>query len=236
MALAVTITFAAHAQQTGGATHRAAEPAHKSAESVSITTAPVKAYGSKSAPITLELFTDYECPTCQEFFERTLKYVISDYVAAGKVYILHHDYPLAMHTYSGEAARWANAAAAVGQFAPVEAAIYDNQAAWTADGNIAKFMVSAIPASDYKKVEAIMAHCPMPAPQVNAPGSDPMAGVAKGCPVDPYIVDDIKIGDKIPVQGTPTYIIYYKGQKLPPGSGFVSWPVLKQFFDSLLAH
>jgi protein-disulfide isomerase len=208
--------------------------AHKALETP--LAAPVKTYGSKSAPITLELFTDYECPTCRDFYERTLRYVISDYVTAGKVYILHHDYPLVMHTYSGEAARWAEAAATIGQFAPVEATLYDNQAAWTADGNIGKFVASSMPSADFKKVDALMKSCAMPAPQAKSIGADPMAGIARGCPVDSFIADDIKAGDKIPIQGTPTYIIYYKGQKLPAGSGFVSWPVLKQFFDSLLAQ
>jgi protein-disulfide isomerase len=208
--------------------------AHKAMETP--LSAPVKVYGTKSAPITLELFTDYECPTCRDFYERTLRYVISDYVTAGKVYIVHHDYPLIMHEYSGAAARWAEAAATVGQFAPVEATLYDNQAAWTADGNIGKFVAGAIPSADFKKVDAIMKGCAMPAPQAKTPGADPLIGIPRGCPVDGFIADDIKVGDKIPIQGTPTYIIYYKGQKLPPGSGFVSWPVLKQFFDSLLAQ
>ena len=28
----------------------------------------VKAYGSKSAPITMEVFSDYQCPACRELF------------------------------------------------------------------------------------------------------------------------------------------------------------------------
>jgi len=31
-------------------------------------------------------------------------------------------------------------------------------------------------------------------------------------------------------------VITNKGQKLPAGSGVVSWPILKQFFDSLLSQ
>jgi len=38
------------------------------------------------------------------------------------------------------------------------------------------------------------------------------------------------------VQATPTYVITYKGMRLPAASGAVSWPILKQFFDSLLAQ
>ena len=239
MVLGCAVIVAAGASGAGQASSTAkaasAVAAHKATETAPISAA-LKTYGSKSAPITLELFTDYECPTCRDFYERTLRYVISDYVTAGKVYIVHHDYPLVMHNYSGEAARWADAAATVGQFAPVEGALYDNQEAWTADGNIGKYVAAAMPSNDFQKVNAIMKGCAMPAPQAKSIGADPLVGIARGCAVDSSIADDIRLGDKVPIQGTPTYIIYYKGQKLPPGSGFVSWPVLKNFFDSLLAQ
>jgi len=57
-------------------------------------------------------------------------------VAAGKVYFIHRDFPLPMHPYSHQAARWSNAAAKIGKFQEVDAALFDNQAAWSADGNI----------------------------------------------------------------------------------------------------
>lgn len=195
--------------------------------------APVKVYGSKNAPITMEIFTDYQCPTCGNLFEQTLRPMINDYVASGKVYVIHHDYPLQMHQYSGQAARWANAAAEVGQFESVEAALYDNQAAWTASGNLEKYISAAMPATDYKRVEKIMESCEAPGPTAKPGGIVPSP---HPCSVDAYIAQDITAGNQIPVTGTPTYIIYSKGQRLPAGSGFVSWPILKQFFDSLLAQ
>jgi protein-disulfide isomerase len=198
--------------------------------------APVKTYGSKSAPLTIELFTDYECPICQVFYEQTLRQLIENYVAAGKVYVIHHDFPLAMHQYSGEAARWSDAAATVGQFDAAEAALYDNQAAWTADGNIAKFMAQAMPKTAFDRVEAIMKDCTTPAPQLTTPGADPLARSGHGCPVDPYIAQDIKLGESDGVNATPTYVILRNGQKITQGSGNVSWPILKQVFDTLLAH
>jgi protein-disulfide isomerase len=198
--------------------------------------APVKVYGSKSAPITMEVFTDYQCPICRVFFEQTLRYVINDYVASGKVYIIHHDFPLIMHPYSGQAARWANASATIGEFGAVEAALYDNQTTWAADGNIGKFIAQAMPGSDFAKVQAIMKNCTTPAPQVTTSDVDPLSKSGHACPVDPYIGADMKVGYQNAVNATPTYIITYKGQRLPAGSSAVSWPVLKQFFDSLLSQ
>lgn len=189
---------------------------------------PVKTYGSKNAPITMEVFTDYQCPSCRNLFEQTLRPLINEYVASGKVYLIHHDFPLPMHRYGYEAARWANAAARVGQFANVEAALYDNQDAWGSDGNIAKYVEAAVPAADYKRIEKLMQGCE----DRSTPTS---AAQAPGCALDPFIEQDRAIGLQIPVQSTPTYIISRRGQKLPAGTGVVSWPILKQFFDSLLS-
>lgn len=195
---------------------------------------PVKTYGTKSAPITVEAFTDYQCPGCRALFEQALKPMINDYVASGKVYLIHHDFPLVMHQYSGQAARWANASAMVGEFGPAESALFDNQPAWEADGNIAKYVAGAMPTADFQRVQAIMKNCTSPAPQATTPGADPLAKSGHACPVDPYIVPDIKLGFTVPVNYTPTYVIYFKGQKIAASSDVVTWPILKQFFDSLL--
>jgi protein-disulfide isomerase len=196
--------------------------------------APVKAYGSKNAPITMEIFTDYQCPTCGAFFEQTLRPLINDYVASGKVYVIHRDFPLQMHQYSGQAARWANAAAEIGQFESVEAALYDNQAAWTASGDLEKYVSGALSATDFKRVQKLMEGCTQPGPVAT-----PNRGIALSphpCAVDTYILQDLTLGNQLPVTGTPTFVISSKGQRLPAGSGLVTWPILKKFFDSLLVQ
>lgn len=231
-ALALFAVAALHAApQTAHVAHKA--PPTKAAVSIS---EPVKTYGTKGAPITLELFTDYECPICRSFYENTLRSLINDYVAAGKVYIIHHDYPLSMHPYSGQAARWADAAATVGEFGSAEGALYDNQDKWAANGNIAPFIAQAMPHSDFEKVAEIMKDCTTPAPQVTMSNVDPLAKSGHSCPVDPYIAKDIEVGYKANVNATPTYIIYHNGQKIAQGSSYVSWPIFRQFLDSILTQ
>ncbi len=185
--------------------------------------APVKTYGSKNAPITLEVFGDYECPSCGAFYETTLRQMINNEVAAGKVYIVHRDFPLPMHKYGYEAARWANAAASIGRFAEAESALYDNQNYWAESGNIEKYMAAALSPTDMRRVKALMAGC-----------DATVASGSHSCPWDAYIEQDRAMGNQIPVQATPTFLIYYKGQKFPAGQGVVSYTVLKQFFDQLL--
>jgi len=195
--------------------------------------APMKAYGSSSAPIKMEVFTDYECPMCRNLYEETLRPMIQDYVASGKVYLVHRDYPLAIpeHRFSGQAARWATVAAQMGDFEAAEAALYDNQVAWSASGDIAKYMAASMSSPDFRRVQKIMDTCIAPGP-TGRPGTVDVP--PHPCEADQYIEQDIQLGNRVPVTGTPTYVITYKGQRLPPGSGFVSWPVLKQFFDNLL--
>ncbi|MGA9884915.1 MAG: thioredoxin domain-containing protein [Candidatus Acidiferrales bacterium] len=184
---------------------------------------PLETYGSSSAPITMVVFTDYECPSCRALYENTLRPMINDYVASGKVYLVHHNFPLPQHKYGYEAARWVYAAARVGEFANAEGALYDNQDSWAATGDIAKYVSTAMPMSDFRKVERLMQGCSFQ----DQPGS---------CPLDASINADRALGEQIPVRATPTYVIVYKGHRLPAANGAVSWPILKQFFDSLLSQ
>jgi hypothetical protein len=195
---------------------------------------PIKAYGSKSAPITMEVFTDYQCPMCRAFFEQTLRTMIAQYVASGKVYLIHHDYPLSQHVYSGQAARWANAAARDGQFENVEGALYDNQTAWEGTGDIQKYVSASMSPDEFKRVQQQMQGCAAPGPVSTTNGAVYPAG-GHPCPLDPFITQDIAAGNKLPVHVTPTWVITYKGKRLAPSTGAVSWPILKQFFDSLLS-
>lgn len=213
---------------------RAAPNAQQNGRSSSVVAAPDKTYGVNTAPIKMEVFTDYQCPTCRAFYDQTLRHVIAEYVPSGKVYLVHHDFPLLMHKYSGEAARWADACAEVGDFAPVEAALYDNQESWGADGNIAKYVAAVMPAADFKRVQLIMKGSSLPAPQATTASVDPLAGISHPCAVDTYIAQDIKLGYRIGAPGTPDFVITYKGHAFAPVYSAVSWPVLKQLFDALL--
>jgi protein-disulfide isomerase len=195
---------------------------------------PMKTIGNKNAPITMELYSDYQCPSCGGFFENTLRPMIDTYVAWGKVYLVHHDFPLQKHPYSGQAARWANAAAKIGKFQEVDAALYDSQAKWAVHGDMGKFVAGAMSPRDFKRVQAIMKNCTSPAPMAKAASAAPQAD--GGCPVDEFIVKDIELGYQLPVKGTPTFVIRYKGQNYPGEPGGVSWPILKQFFDNLLSQ
>lgn len=165
-AVAATIGSSQAIAQTSAATttKTSTKPAVKKTAATSdaaASAAPVKTFGNKNAPITMEVFSDYQCPSCGSFFEQTLRPLLGPdgYVAAGKVYLVHRDFPLPMHAYSHQAARWANAAAKIGKFQDVDAVLFDNQAAWGTDGNIEKYVAQALSPTDFKRVQKLMTGC-----------------------------------------------------------------------------
>lgn len=190
-----------------------------------------KSLGNPSAPIKLIVYDDYECPACGAFYEQTLRPMVETYVAEGKVYLVHRDFPLQGHQYSRQAARWVNAAARIGKFEAVERALFDNQMLWSEYGNenpkgiMKPFVQAALTPAEFRRVERIMDGCE----------SNDHAEL-KGCAVDAEIQRDIASGEILPITQTPTFIVSYKGKAYPPESGGVPWSLLKQFFDQLLSQ
>ena len=173
--------------------------------------APLKALGSKSAPITMQVFSDYQCPACGQLYVDTLRQVTDNYVSAGKVYLVHRDFPLPSHKYSRDAARWANAAAQIGKFAKVEEALYTKRQAWETNGNIEAVLATVLTPAEMKKAR-----------QLTQSGK-----------LDAAIDQDVALGRNFNIQQTPTSIIICRGQTYPI-VGVVSYPILRRFFDDLL--
>ncbi|HUK31447.1 MAG TPA: thioredoxin domain-containing protein, partial [Candidatus Acidoferrum sp.] len=131
-----------------------AQPRPKT-DSPSIDLHAAKSIGSKSAPITLEVFSDYQCPFCRAFYLDQTQQVIKNYVDTGKVYLVFHDFPWDFHAHSMEAARLANAAAEIGKFKEVEGALYTTQDSWEASGKIEDALAPVLSAAQLKRVEAL---------------------------------------------------------------------------------
>src|SRR5512136_23490 len=67
---------------------------------------PTKAFGAKTAPVVVEIYSDFQCPACKQLFLNTTQKVMDNYVNTGKVYLVHRDFPLPMHAYSRVAASY----------------------------------------------------------------------------------------------------------------------------------
>jgi protein-disulfide isomerase len=174
-----------------------------------------KSLGSPTAPITLEIFSDYQCPACREMYLATTRQIINNYVSTGKVYLVHRDFPLAMHPYSRVAARWLNAAAAAGFFQPAEEALYTKQDQWGVTGQVEQALASSLSTEDMKKVRAVE--------------------LSQRVQLDAIVQSDVNMGTSRNITGTPTTFVIHNGQTIPLPSGPVPYPLLKQYLDSLLA-
>lgn len=173
---------------------------------------PTKAFGSKNAPVVMEIFSDFQCPACKQLFLTTTQRVMDNYVNSGKVYIVHRDFPLPMHAYSRVAASYSRAAAHIGKTDVVEQALFQNQEKWEMNGDVKGTVAAVLTPAEMKKVQALV----------------------DGKTLEPLIDRDKQIGQAIPVTQTPTSILHTKDGQSYPVVGYVSFDVLKTLLDQLV--
>jgi len=174
---------------------------------------PHKAFGSKSAPIVMEVFSDFQCPACKTLFTTTNRQLMDNYVTTGKVYLVHRDFPLPMHAYSRIAARYARAAAELGKIEVVEKALFDNQEKWEQTGDVDGTVAAVLSSAEMTKVRALV----------------------KGGTLELLIDKDYALGQMYRVTSTPTSVFHSKGQTYPY-SGIMNYEILHQFLDQLLSQ
>ncbi len=117
-----------------------------------------KAQGSPTAPVKLEVFSDFTCPHCKHFHEELTPQLMKDYVVGGKVYLIERGFLLsgAGHEHSREAFQYANAAARIGKYQQVADALYAQQMTWALNGNVWAVVAAALPSpADQKKVQEL---------------------------------------------------------------------------------
>jgi protein-disulfide isomerase len=174
---------------------------------------PHKAFGSKSAPVVMEVFSDYQCPSCKMLFLTTNRQLMDNYVSTGKVFLIHRDFPLPMHAHSRVAASYARAAAEIGKIELVEKSLYENQEKWEQTGDVDGIVAAVLSSAEMTKVRALV----------------------KGGTLEPLINKDLQLGQMYRVNQTPTTVFHSKGQTYPY-SGAMSYEILRQFLDQLLSQ
>jgi protein-disulfide isomerase len=214
--LALVGVFSMAIALTSFATHpaRAAEPHSMPQVAASIPDIdPHEALGSKSAPVVMEVFSDFQCPACKTLFVSTNRQLMDNYVNTGKVYLIHRDFPLPMHAHSKVAAEYSRAAAQIGKLEPVEEVLFQNQEKWEQTGDVDGTVAGVLSPSEMAKVRALV----------------------KSGPLDAAIAKDQALGNSYRVNQTPTTIFHANGQTLPY-AGVMNWDILKQFLDQLLSR
>jgi protein-disulfide isomerase len=152
-----------------------------------------KQLGNPSAPIRLELFSDFSCPGCKAFHENTLPALIRDFVNTGKAYIVFRDYvlpPNPGHVYSPVAARYAAAAARIGRYQQVGDALFATQSSWAMSGKVWESVAPALSADEQKRVQTLF----------NDPG------------IAAEIKNDTDTGNRAGLKRTPTMGVIFRNQ------------------------
>jgi protein-disulfide isomerase len=175
---------------------------------------PTKAIGSKSAPLTVETFSDFQCPACKQLFVTTMQKLTENYVNTGKIYLVHRDFPLPMHAYSRVAASYARAAAHIGKDDVVETALFQNQEKWETTGDVKGTVAGVLSPAEMKRVQAIV----------------------DAKTLEPLIEKDKSLGQGYGVNQTPTMWLHPKNGQPLPVVGYVKYEDLKSFLDNLVAQ
>jgi protein-disulfide isomerase len=97
------------------------------------------AQGPANAPVTLEIYGDFQCPSCA-IATANLDEVAKNY--GDKLRMVFHEFPLAMHAHAVEAAMAAEAAGAQGKFWPMHDMLYRYQGVWSKSMSPGRFFVA----------------------------------------------------------------------------------------------
>jgi len=141
--------------------------------------------GPKNAPVTLEIYGDFQCPSCA-----TASRIIDELEAqefAGKLRVIFHEFPLSMHQHAAQAARAAEAAGIQGKFWEMHDALYKYQDVWSRVNDANYFFESYAEAIGLD-VARFRADCISP-------------------DVLTRVIEDGKTGEARGVQNTPTIFI-----------------------------
>lgn len=98
-----------------------------------VTLADGRAIGKANAPVTLEVWTDFQCPVCGQYARTVEPLLVSKYVTPGTLRIVHHDAAFqgakssSPYDESVEAAAGARCAADQGAYWPFQDWVFANQ-------------------------------------------------------------------------------------------------------------
>jgi protein-disulfide isomerase len=179
---------------------------------------PVKNFkesGSPNAPIALELYTDYECPHCREFFLDVLPDLNKEFIATGKVRLVHRDFRIPSHQFSKIATSYANAAGEIGKFDVVTGQLFQTQPEWSQNGNVDGAVAKVLSPADMEKVRTLVK-------------------------TDPHLDDSTARDEAMAMNQdhltvTPTIVIVAKGKREVINGG-MSYPILKAYLNQKLAQ
>jgi len=172
-----------------------------------------KESGSPTAPVTVEVYLDYECPPCAAFYREIIPPLIAQYVQSGTVRLLHRDLPLQGHQHAALAARYANAAGQAGYYQAAVDQIFNTLAEWSRNGDIEAQLAHVLPADTMRNVRALV-------------DNDPE--------LDATLSEDMAVARRDQLHFVPAVVLVAKGERRVLGH-IASFGELQAQLDPLLA-
>ncbi len=169
--------------------------------------------GNPSAPLRMDLYSDFTCPHCKMLHEQILPRLVADYVSTGKAYLVFHEYTLTgpSHEHSKTASLYADAAAKVGKYQQVSDALFATQSSWAQTGKVWEAVAPALTEPEKKRVQILF--------------KDPVVAAD--------VQRDLDTGNAARVDRTPTLILTRKG-KQTPWSWWENYGLFKSLVDAEL--
>lgn len=169
--------------------------------------------GSLESPIRIEVFSNFGCSVCREFYLRTIKKILKEYSSVDKVCVIYHDFPFQHHKYDVEAAGYVEAASRISRETMLKVfnALYTDQADWSEDGDLLKTISKALSKEDFEKIKEL----------------------SKDPEIKPMIDAQYDLAIKNGLNSTPTTFIYSPG-KQQRAEGLITYIVLKAFIDKIV--
>ena len=138
--------------------------------------------GDPNAPVSIIMFSDFECTFCTVFYEKLYGNLSEDFIEPGKINLVIRDYPLSIHPNAMNAAKAAECAEEQGKFEEMFKYLFENPKALSNEE---------------------------PEKWAEKTGLD--AGLFSACMADPAtdeeIQKDIKDAQNAGVLGTPAFVI-----------------------------
>ncbi len=174
---------------------------------------PGKTMGNPSAPVTMEIFSDFQCPLCKQFHDQMLPQIERDYVNSGRLFLVQREFPLNIHQNSQETAAYSVAAARMGKYQAVASAMFKNQGVLSDKTKLWQTVSSVLTPAEQKKMQFLVK--------------------------DPAVVKqmqaELNYGMSLGVDGTPTVFLSRGSRRIPlTGYALNRYELVKAGIDALL--
>jgi len=169
--------------------------------------------GSLDSPVRIEVFSNFECSVCREYYLRTIKKILTEYSSEGKVCVIYHDFPFSYHKYDREAARYVEAASQISRETMLQVfdALYMDQAEWSENGELQKTLKKVLSKEDFEKIIEL----------------------SKDPEIEPMIDAQYDLAIENKLGSTPTSFIFSPG-KQEKAEGLITYLILKTYIDKYL--